>query len=55
MGRNVKGFRLNRNGKPIIIEQGEVRLKEYRGASYKNNGQYFFYVRESNGNYVYKP
>lgn len=55
MKRNIKGFRLNKNGKPIIIEVGEVRFKDFKGSSYKINGTYYFYFRESNGNYIYKP
>lgn len=56
MRRNIKGFRLNRNGKPIIIEQGEVRHKEFKGASYKDSsGTYHYYIREYSGEFVYKP
>ena len=54
MKRNIKGFRLNKNGKPILIEVNEYRLKDYKGSSYKMGGTYYYYVRESNGSYVYK-
>lgn len=55
MKRNIKGFRLNRNGKPIITEQGEVYHDDYKGASYKDNGMYYFFLRTQQGKFVYKP
>ena len=38
MLKNINGFRLNRNGKPITTEVGEVRHKDFRGAMYKEGG-----------------
>jgi len=54
MKRNIKGFRLNKNGKPIIVEVGTVRHKEFRGQTYKENGEYFYYVMQHDGSYIYK-
>ena len=53
MKRNVNGFRLNKNGKPIIIEVGDIMHKEFQGASYKQNGTYYFFKRHANGFYYY--
>lgn len=53
MRRNINGFRLNKNGKPILFEVGEVLVKEYRGSYYKEEGIYFFYRREFRGEFIY--
>lgn len=53
MKRNINNFRLNKNGKPITSEIGEVKHKLYQGASYKEDGEYYFYKRFFNGFYYY--
>lgn len=53
MKRNINGFRLNKNGKPILIEEGERKHAEYQGASYKEDGEYYFFKRKSNGYFYY--
>lgn len=54
MKRNINGFKLNKNGKPITIEQGLIRYNEYKGVTYKLNGEYQFFIRESKGEYIYR-
>ena len=51
--RNVNGFRLNQNGKPITTSIGEVKFIEYQGASFKIEGDYYFYLRFFAGYYIY--
>lgn len=48
------GVRLNRNGKPILgLAAGEISHFLYKGLSYKENGTYYFYVRQQHNQYVY--
>ncbi len=52
--KNINGFRLNKNGKPILNESGDVIHYEYQGASYKKDGVYYFFVRKQAGKFIYK-
>jgi len=53
--KNKNGFRLNKNGKPILSEQGEIMHDNYKGSSYKENGVYYFFLRTKGGKFIYKP
>jgi len=54
MTKNMNGFRLNRNGKPILNEQGYKKHLTYQGATYKDEmGTYYFFLREQNGWFIY--
>jgi hypothetical protein len=53
MSKNINGFRLNKNGKPILQEEGEKKHLTYQGASYKDNGTYYFFLRKQNGWFIY--
>jgi len=54
MKRNINGFRLNKNGKVIVEEQGYKKHLSYQGATYKDeNGKYYFYLRKQNGWFIY--
>jgi hypothetical protein len=49
-----RGVRLNKNSKPILwLAEGEISHWMYKGASYKENGTYYFYVRQQHNPYVY--
>jgi hypothetical protein len=51
--RNINGFRLNKNGKPILQEQGEKKFATYQGESFKEDSVYYFFVRKQNGMFIY--
>lgn len=53
MKKTINSYRLNRNGKPILDEQGYKRHLTYQGASYQENGTYYFFLRQTNGWFVY--
>lgn len=53
MNRNINGYRLTKNGKPILTEIGEVKFKEFQGQSFKSNGDYYFFLRQSQGYFYY--
>ena len=53
MKRNINGFRLTKNGKPITIESNQRRHIDYQGASYKSGGDYYLFSRVVNGYHVY--
>jgi hypothetical protein len=54
MKRNINGFRLTKNGKPILKECGDILLDSYQGNSFKLNGEYYFYSRMYQGKNLYK-
>ena len=54
MKRNVNGFRLTKNGKPILHEEGDILLDTYQGNSIKINGEYYFYSIMYQGKNLYK-
>ena len=54
MNRNIKRFRLNKNGKPILKENGDISLDNYQGITYKHNGEYFYYSGQYQGKFIYK-
>jgi len=54
MKRNICGFRLTKNGKPILREEGDMLLDTYQGNSVKINGEYYFYSRMYQGKNLYK-
>lgn len=51
--KNINGFRLNKNGKPILRDSNEISFAEDRGASFKDNGQYYFFLRKLRGKFIY--
>jgi len=53
MKANINGYKLTKNGKPITTGIGEVKQREYEGLSYKENGEYFYYLRKQEGFYIY--
>lgn len=52
MKRNINNYRLTRNGQPITTAIGEVKYSEYKGQSFKENGDYYYFLRQS-GDYFY--
>lgn len=51
--KNINGFRLNKNGKPLTTSIGEVKFKEYQGAMFRKDGNYYFYLRFFGGFHIY--
>lgn len=49
----MNGFRLNKNGKPILIELNDIVSDTFRGQSYKENGEYFYFKRQVNNKFLY--
>ena len=52
MKRNINGFNLTKNGKPITSNIGERKHLEYQGESYKEEGTYYYFNRKFQ-NYFY--
>ena len=54
MIKNINGFRLNKNGKPILNEEGYKKHLTYQGSTYKDEiGTYYFFIRKQNGWFIY--
>jgi len=53
MKKNINGYRLNKNGNPILNELGYKRFLSDMGASFKEDGDYYFFVRKQNGWFIY--
>lgn len=53
MKTNINNYRLTRNGKPITTAIGEVKQSEYKGQSFKENGDYYFFLRKQGNIYIY--
>jgi hypothetical protein len=53
MKKNVNGFRLNQNGKPILNEEGHQSYFTDHGAMYQDNGRWYFFLRKQNGKFIY--
>jgi hypothetical protein len=49
----MNGFRLNKNGKPILLELNDITSSNFKGHSYKENGEYFFFKRKLNSKFIY--
>lgn len=52
--KNINGFRLNKNGNPILNELGYKKHLTYQGSVYKDEiGTYYFFLRKQNGFFIY--
>lgn len=50
---NMNGYKLTRNGKPITTAIGEIKFNEYKGQSFKENGDYYYFLRKARGYFYY--
>jgi hypothetical protein len=49
----MNGFRLNKNGKAILLEVNDIVSDTFKGQSYKENGEYFFFKRQLKKKFIY--
>lgn len=54
MKTTTNGYKLNKNGKPILsLSPNEIFSTDYKGNLYKENGTYYYYVGKRGTGFIY--